>query len=84
MKKPLIILTLAILQCACATQVDSQRSAKSMPGFDAFSAEISVDYEKTDAADDLSQTVTLNNEYPGSNRGFPKPSYLLNCEFAYP
>ena len=62
MKKSLIILTLALLQCACATHVDTQPTAKSMLGFDAISAEISVDYEKTDASDDLSRTVALNNE----------------------
>ena len=60
MKKSLIILTLAILQCACATQVDTQPAANSLLGFDAIGAEIPVDYEKTDAADDLSQTVALS------------------------
>jgi len=60
MKKSLIILTLAILQCACAIQVDMQPAAKSMPGFDAISAEISVDYEKFDSAHDLAQTVALS------------------------
>ena len=62
MKKSLIILTLAILQWACATQVDTQPAAKSLLGFDAISAEISVDYEKTDAANDLSKAVALNIE----------------------
>ena len=62
MKKSLIILTLAMLQCACATQVDPQPATNSMLGFDAISAEISVDYEKTDAADDLSETVAASTE----------------------
>jgi len=62
MKKSLIILNLALLQCACATHVETRPAAKSMLGFNAISAEISVDYEKTDAADDLSETVAVNTE----------------------
>ena len=62
MKKSLIILTLALLQCACATHVDTQPVAKSLLCFDAISTEISVDYENSEAADDLSQAVALNNE----------------------
>ena len=60
MKKSLIILTLALLQCACATQVDTQPVAKSLLGFDAISAEISVDYQRSDSIDDLAQTVALS------------------------
>jgi hypothetical protein len=62
MKKSLIILTLAIIQCACATRVDTQLAANSMLSFNAISAEISVDYEKTNSADALSETVAANTE----------------------
>lgn len=61
MKKSLIILALAVIQGACATRVDTQPAAKSMLSFDAISAEISVEYEKTEAADDVSQSVALND-----------------------
>ena len=62
MNKSLIILTLAILQCACAGQVDVQPPASSLLSFAAISAEISVAYEKTEAADDLSEAIALNSE----------------------
>ena len=60
MKKPLLILTLTLLQCACATQEPVQTATPSMLSFDAISAEITVGYEKVEAADDLSQTVARN------------------------
>ena len=65
MKKSLIILTLAILQCACATQVDTRTAAPSLLSFAAISAEITIDYRESDAifdsTDDLSQAVALND-----------------------
>lgn len=61
MKKSLFILTLALLQCACASQVATRHAANSMLGFDEIGAEISVSFEKTDATDDLSQAVALND-----------------------
>jgi len=61
-KKSLIILTLAILQCACATQVDTRTAATSLLSFEAISAEITVDYQKAEPADNLSETVAANVE----------------------
>ena len=61
MKKSLIILTLTLLQCACATQEPMPSAGTSLLSFDAISAEISVGYEKLDPADDLSQTVSMNH-----------------------
>ena len=62
MKKSLIILTLTLLQGACATQEPVQDAADSLLSFEAISAEITVSYEKAEAADDLSRTVALNRE----------------------
>ena len=62
MKKSLIILTLTLLQGACATQEPVQNTANSLLSFEAISAEITVSYEKVEAADDLSRTVALNIE----------------------
>lgn len=61
MKKSFIILTLAILLCACATQEPMPSAGAPMLSFDALSAEIVVGYEKLDPADDLSQTVSMNH-----------------------
>ena len=65
MKKSLIILTLAVLQCACATQVDTRTAATSLLSFEAISAEITIGYRisdsKSDSAGDLSQAVALND-----------------------
>jgi len=60
MKNSLIILVLALLQCACATQEPVQNTRTSLLSFDAISAEITVAYESTEAADDLSQTLAVN------------------------
>ena len=62
MKNSLIIIVLALLQCACATQEPVQNTSTSLLSFDAISAEITVAYESTEAADDLSQTVAVNIE----------------------
>ena len=66
MKKSLIIIVLTLLQCACATQEPVQGSSASLLGFAAISAEITVAYESTEGADDLSQTVAMNHEKWGS------------------
>jgi hypothetical protein len=60
MKKSLIIIVLALLQCACATQGPAQDTGTSLLSFDAISAEITVSYEQAEAAADLSQSVALN------------------------
>ena len=62
MKNSLIIIVLALLQYACATQEPVQNTSTSLLSFDAISAEITVAYESTEAADDLSQTVAVNIE----------------------
>jgi len=62
MKKSLIIIVLALLQCACATQDPAQNTATSLLSFDAISAQITVSYEQTEATEDLSQTLALNAE----------------------
>ncbi len=62
MKKSFIILTLTLLQGACATQEPVQNTANSLLSFEAISAEITVSYEKAETADDLSRTVALNIE----------------------
>ncbi len=62
MKKSLIILTLTLLQGACATQEPVQDSSASLLSFEAISAEITVAYESTEGTDDLSQTVAMNRE----------------------
>ena len=60
MKKSLIILTLSLLQCACATQKPITAGSDSLLSFAAISAEISVSHVETEAADDLSRTLALN------------------------
>ena len=60
MKKSLIIFMLPLLLGACAAQEPMQDTATSLLSFDAISAEITVSYEQTEAADELSQTVALN------------------------
>jgi len=62
MKKSLIIFMLPLLLGACATQEPMQDTATSLLSFDAISAEITVSYEQTEAADELSQTVARNIE----------------------
>ncbi len=62
MKKSLIILALTLLQCACATQEAVPGGGHSLLSFEAISAEITVSFEQTEAAADLSQTVALNAE----------------------
>jgi hypothetical protein len=62
MKKSLIIIALSLLQCACATQEPVPGSSASLLGFETISAEITVAYESTEGADDLSQTVAMNHE----------------------
>ncbi len=62
MKKSLILLVLALLQCACTTQEAASISGSSLLSFEAISAEITVSYEQTEAAADLSQTVALNTD----------------------
>ena len=44
MNKSLIILTLTLLQGACATQEPVRRTANSLLGLEAISAEITVSY----------------------------------------
>jgi len=66
MKKSLIILALSLLQCACATREAAPGSGNSLLSFEAISAEITVSYERTEAADDLSQTVAINHEKSGN------------------
>ncbi len=48
-----------------------RRTANSLPGFEAISAEITVSYEMAEAADDLSRTFAMNREEQesGRNRG---------------
>ncbi len=60
MKKSLIILALSLLQCACATREAAPGSGNSLLSFEAISAEITVSYEQTETAANLSQTVALN------------------------
>ena len=60
MKNSLFIIVLALLQCACATQEPVQNTRTSLLSFDAISAEITVAYESTEAADDLSQALAAN------------------------
>lgn len=62
MNKSLIILTLTLLQGACATQEPVRRTANSLLGLEAISAEITVSYEMAEAADDLSRTFAMNRE----------------------
>ncbi|MCH8072571.1 MAG: hypothetical protein IIA09_11520 [Proteobacteria bacterium] len=62
MKKSLIIFTLTLLQGACATQEPASSTANALLSFEAISAEITISYEKAEAADDLSRTVALNIE----------------------
>jgi len=62
MKKSLIIFTLTLLQCACATQEPVPITSNALISFSEFSAEITVGYEKAEAVDDLSQTVAINRE----------------------
>jgi hypothetical protein len=62
MKKPLIILVLSLLQCACAAHEAAPGGGNSLLSFEAISAEITVSYEQTGAAADLSQTVALNTD----------------------
>ena len=62
MKKSLIIITLMLLQCACATQEPVQDSSTSLLSIEAIGAEITVTYESTEDADDLSRTVAMNDE----------------------
>ncbi len=66
MKKSLIIIVLTLLQCACADQEPVPGSSASLLGFETISAEITVAYESTEGADDLSQTVAMNHEKWGS------------------
>jgi len=66
MKKSLIIIALTLLQCTCAAQEPVQGSSASLLGFETISAEITVAYESTEGADDLSQTVAMNHEKWGS------------------
>jgi hypothetical protein len=60
MKKFLIILTLTLLQCACATPGPASNGGRSLLSFKAISAEITVTHVETEVATDLSQTVALN------------------------
>jgi hypothetical protein len=62
MKNSLIIIVLTLLQCACATQEPVQNTSTSLLSFDAISAEITVTYESTETADDLSQTLAMNRQ----------------------
>jgi len=62
MKKSLIIIALTLLQGACATQEPVQGSSTTLLNFEAISAEITVVYESTEGADDLSQTVAMNRD----------------------
>jgi hypothetical protein len=61
-KKSLIILALSLLQCACATHEAVAHGSASLLSFEAISAEITVSYVETEAADDLSQTLALNTD----------------------
>ena len=62
MKKSLIIISLALLQCACATQEPVPYTSTSLLGFEAISAEITVIHIEAGATDELLQTVALNIE----------------------
>ncbi len=62
MNKSLFIIALTLLQCACATQEPVPGSSASLLDFEAISAEITVAYERTEGADDLSQTLAMNHE----------------------
>lgn len=62
MKKFIIIIVLAILQCACATSDGIAGRSGSMLSFDAIGAEITVAYENLEEQQDASQTVAMNLE----------------------
>ena len=63
MRKFLIIIVLATLQCACATQDEVSAGSRSLLSFETIGAEISVAYEPAEVADELSQTLALNAQY---------------------
>jgi hypothetical protein len=62
MKNSVIIIVLTLLRCACAAQEPVTNSSTSLLSFDAIMAEITVAYERTEAADDLLQTVAMNRD----------------------
>jgi hypothetical protein len=62
MKKFIIIIALALLQCACATSQGVSAGNPSMLSFDAISAEITVGYENLEEQHDPSRSVAMNLE----------------------
>lgn len=62
MKKSIIIIVLALLQCACAGSPGLPAASPALLGFAAISAEITVSYESLDPQYDASQAVAMNLE----------------------
>lgn len=62
MKKFIIIIALALLQCACATSKGIAGTSGSMLSFDAISAEITVAYENLEEQYEPSQAVAMHIE----------------------
>jgi uncharacterized protein YcfL len=62
MKKFIIIIVLAFLQCACASSPGVAGTSASMLSFDAISAEITVSYENLEEQYEPSQAVAMNIE----------------------
>ncbi len=62
MKKFIIIIVLAFLQCACATSRGVTGTSASMLSFEAISAEITVGYESLEEQHQPSQTVAMHIE----------------------
>lgn len=59
MKKSLIALTLALLQCACASQDPIPSENNLLLSFEEIGAEITVSHEKTESDKRVSQTAAL-------------------------
>ncbi len=62
MKKLLIIISLTLLQCACATSQGIPAQGASMLSFDAISAEITVGYENLEEQHDPALAVAMNHD----------------------
>lgn len=60
MKKSLIIIALALFECACAAHPGTPGPSASLLSFDAISNEITVSYEEVQAPDELSEVVASN------------------------
>ncbi len=66
MKKFIIIIILAVIQCACASSPGSlpasPSASTSMLSFDAIGAEITVDYQNLEAQDEPPVAVAMNRD----------------------